>query len=141
MNAVRLIAFLRLDAAANLLAGVAVIVLADRLVGALGLGSSWPLWLLGVVLAGYGVENALISRRPTRGGLTGLATVDVAFAAVVVGLVAIDPTGMETAARWILAGVAAASLAVGGLKLSGRELPESAPARARGTGDDRLTNA
>lgn len=110
---------LRLDAAANALAGTALVAAGGWLAAPLGLASAWPIRIAGLALVAYGVENLLVARRTSTGGLTGLIAVDLVFAVAVLGVAIADPTSAETWARWALAGVADLSAAFGIAKLFG----------------------
>ena len=122
---------LKLDAAANVAGGVALLAAGTWLADPLGLGSVWPLWLVGVVFLVNGAGNWLVGRNPTRGGLIGLIGVDLAFAVAVLGIAIADPTGAETWARWGLAGLADVVAAVGIAKIVGlRSLSSAADSRS-----------
>lgn len=110
---------LRLDAAANVLAGIVLLAAGGWLAGPLGLGSAWPVVVGGLALVAYGAENQLIARRPSSTGLVALIAVDLGFAAAALAVAVADPTGAETWARWALAGVADLSAVFGIAKAVG----------------------
>ena len=115
----RLPAVLRLDAAANALAGIGLVAGAGVLHAPLGLDAAWPVVVAGLALAVYGLENLLVARRPTTAGLRALIAVDLGFAAAVLAVAVADPTGAETWLRWSLVAVADLSAAFGVVKLLG----------------------
>lgn len=115
-NTSRTATVLAIDASANVVAGVGVIAASSLLAAPMGLTATWPLWILGIVLLGYGAENELVRRRPSRRGLAGLIAVDIGFAVAVLAFAIVDPTAAETWMRWSLAVVADASLTMGLLK-------------------------
>ena len=117
MSTMALPRLLRLDAAANVLAGTAVTAMAGWLTGPLGIPSAWPLRIVGLVLVAYGLENLMVARRPSRSGLVSLTAVDLAFAAAVVVVALADPTSAATWLRWVLVAAAALSAAFGTAKL------------------------
>lgn len=116
----RLIAVLRLDAAANVVGGLGLLGVAGWLAPHLGLAATWPVRMAGVLLVVYGIENLLVARAPSTTGVAALVVVDVAFAAGVLALVVADPTGAELWARGLLATAAVASLVFGLVKFAGR---------------------
>lgn len=120
MHTHTLTTLLRLDAAANVAGAIALFAAAAWLAGPIGLGSTWPLWLVAVLFVVNGIENALVARRTTTAGLTGLVAVDLVFAIAVLGIAVTDPTGAETWARWGMAGLAGITAAVGIAKVVGR---------------------
>lgn len=107
---------LQLDGAANLLAAAALALLAPALADPAGLTAAWPLWLLAAGLAAYGLENAMISRRPDRAAVTALITIDGLFALAVLALVLANPTGAEVWVRWVLFAAAELALIAGAFK-------------------------
>lgn len=119
MSTTTLTTVLRLDAVANVLAGIVLVAASSWLAQPLGLGSAWPVVVGGLALVAYGVENQLVARRPSSTGLTALITVDLAFAAAALAVALADPTGAETWARWALAGVADLSAMFGIAKVVG----------------------
>lgn len=119
---------LNIDAAANLAGGLALLVTAGWLTAPLGLDAAWPLWLLGVLLLVTGVENGLVARRTTRGGLLGLTAVDLLFAVGVLWVAIADPTAAETWTRWAIAGLADVVVIIGIVKLAGTRSLDSARA-------------
>lgn len=119
MKTTTLTRVLHLDAGANALAGIALIVVAGWVAGPLGLGSAWPVRLLGLALTIYGVENLLVARRTTTAGLAALIAIDLGFAAAALGVAIADPTAAEPWARWLLVGVADLSATMGVVKLLG----------------------
>jgi hypothetical protein len=123
MNDTTLITMLRLDAAFNLAGGAALLATAGWLAPHVGIHAAWPLRLLAVALLVNGVENLVVSRRRSAGGLAALAGVDLAFAAGVLTLAAIDPTGAAGWVRWTLAALGVASIAMASVKLAGRRQP------------------
>lgn len=128
-----LTATLRLDAVANVLAGVVLVPAAGRLAAPLGLEAAWPLRVLAVVLIVYGVDNALVAARPATRWLTALIAVDVGFGIALLAVAVTDPTGAATPARGVIGAVAVASLAMGLAKLGGRRrlsIPEVRAAHA-----------
>lgn len=129
MNTDRLDSILRLDAAANALAGVALVAAAGLLTEPLGLTSAWAVVVTGLLLGGYGIENLLVARRTTPAGLRALVAVDLGFAAAVLAFAIADPTGAETWMRWSLVAVADLSAAFGIAKMLGlRGLDATRPA-------------
>lgn len=110
---------LRLDAAANVVAGAGIVAASGWLAGPLGLGSGWPLLVVGLALVAYGMENLAVSHRTSAAGLTALIFVDLTFAAVVLGIAIVDPTSAETWTRWSLAAVADLSAVFGIAKFVG----------------------
>lgn len=118
---------LRLDAAANVLGGLGLLAAGGWLADPLGLGAGWPLWLVGVLFLVNGAENALVARRTTTGGLTGLIATDLGFALAVLGVVVADPTGAQPWARWAMAGLAALTAGVGIVKIVGLRSRSRAP--------------
>lgn len=110
---------LRLDAAANALAGAGLVVAGGLLAGPLGLSTALPVRLLGLALFVYGVENLLVARRTTPAGLVSLIVVDLVFAVGAVAVAATDPLSAEMWARWALVGVAGLSGGFGFAKLAG----------------------
>lgn len=119
MGTERLHTVLRLDGAANLLSGLALVAGAGLLARPLALGSGWPVAIVGLVLGVYGVENLLVARRTTPAGLRALIAVDLGFAAGVIAFAVADPTGAETWMRWALVAVADVSAAFGVVKIVG----------------------
>jgi hypothetical protein len=78
--------------------------------------STAVLVVLGVALGVYAVEAGLVSRRPTRAALRGIAVVNVAFALIVaVGGIAVEPNALGAV---LVAVLAAVCLAVAGLVLA-----------------------
>lgn len=133
MNTHTLTRILRLDAAANVLAGLVLVAAAGWLAEPVGLGSGWPIRIAGVALVVYGVENLVVARRTSSGtssaGLTGLIVVDLVFAAAALGVAVADPTAAETWARWALVAVADLSAVFGIAKIVGlRSLGSRQPA-------------
>lgn len=129
VNTRKLTRILRLDAAANVLAGLVLLAAAGWLAGPLGLGTAWPIRICGVALVVYGVENLVVARRTTSAGLAGLIAVDLVFAAAALGVAVADPTAADTWARWALVGVADLSAAFGIAKILGlRALGSRRPA-------------
>jgi Na+/H+ antiporter NhaA len=110
---------LRIDAAANALAGAVLVAAGGWLATPLGLAAGWPLRFVGAALAAYGAENLLVARRPTAVTLTGLVVVDLLFGAAVLVVAIANPTAAEGWARWTLAAAADLSLAFGVMKLFG----------------------
>lgn len=121
---------LHLDAAANLAGGVALLAAAGWLTAPLGLDHAWPLWFLGVVLLANGVENGVVARHTTRGGLLGLAAVDLVFAVGVLWVAIADPTRADTWMRWAIAGFADVVAIIGLVKLVAARSVDSARADA-----------
>lgn len=119
MRTERLHTILRLDGAANLLSGVALVAGAGLVARPLAIGSGLPVAIAGLVLLAYGVENLLVARRITRARLRTLIAVDLGFAAAVVAFAVADPTGAETWMRWALVAVAEVSAAFGVAKVVG----------------------
>lgn len=139
MGTERLHQILRLDGAANLLAGIGLIVTAGLLADPLGLDSGWPVAGVGLALGVYGVENLLVARRTTPTALRALIAVDLGFAVAVTAFAMVDPTAAETWMRWALVATAVLSADFGiakflGLRALGapREQREG-PDRARPT--------
>lgn len=110
---------LKADAAANVLGGIALIAAGGALAGPVGIATAWPIRLVGIALIVYGIENLLVSRRLTVGGLTSLAAVDLVFAVAVLGLAIVDPTSAETWIRWAFVVVAELSATMGIAKILG----------------------
>lgn len=127
---------LQLDGIANTAAGIALVAAAGWLTGATGVGVL-PLRIVGLLLVVYGIENLLVARTPTRGGLAVLAAVDLIFAAGALAVAILDPTGAATGVRWTVAVIADLSLVMGIAKLAGLrrmgEGPATDPARPAGT--------
>lgn len=119
MNTATLTRILRLDAAANALAGAGLVLAGAWLATPLGVGSAWPIRIAGIALAVYGVENLLVARRLSHAGLTALIVVDLAFAIVVTGIAVADPSAAETWARWALVAIADISAVFGIAKIVG----------------------
>lgn len=119
MNTQKLTRILRLDAGANVLAGLVLLAAAGWLADPLGLGTAWPIRIAGVALVVYGVENLAVARRTSSAGLTGLIVVDLVFAAAALAVAVADPTGAETWARWALVAVADLSAVFGIAKILG----------------------
>jgi hypothetical protein len=111
---------LRVDAVLNAGAGLGVLLAAPALAAPLGLATAWPLRIVGALLLINGVEHWLAARAtpPARTMVTGLAIVDFAFAAAVLGIAVSDPTGVEAWMRWALAGLADLTAVFGILKLA-----------------------
>jgi hypothetical protein len=109
---------LSLDAAANALLAVALLVAARPLGAALGDVATWPLVALAVLLG----VNALLCWRAARaqaadaGLLRALALVDGLFALAVVGMAIADPTGAAAWLRWTLGALGAVVAVVAELK-------------------------
>ena len=116
MSTPTLTQILQLDGAANLVAAVALALLAPALAGAAGLTAAWPLWLLAGGLAVYGFENTMISQRPNRAAVTALITIDGLFAAAVLAVALLNPTGAEAWVRWGLFAAADLALIAGAFK-------------------------
>lgn len=110
---------LRLDAAANALAGLSLAAAGGWLAAPAGLASAWPLRLAGLALVVYAIENFLVSRRTSRPGLAALVAIDLAFAVAVLGLATQDPTGAATWLRWGMVLVASVSATFGAVKITG----------------------
>lgn len=119
---------LRLDAAVNLIAAALVGLLAGALAGPAGLSAAWPLWPLAAGLALYGIENQLVSRRPTRPAVTALIAIDVVFAVAALAIALTNPTGAETWVRWVLFAAADLALVAGALKARSLSRPAQPPA-------------
>lgn len=117
---------LNVDAAANLAGGLALLLAAGWLAAPLGLDATWPLWLLGVGLLVNGYENGVVGRRTTRGGLLGLAAVDLVFAIGVLWVAIADPTGAQTWMRWTITGLATVVMILGIVKLAAVRLVNTA---------------
>jgi hypothetical protein len=111
---------LRIDAVLNAGAGLGVLLAAPALTAPLGLATAWPLRIVGALLLVNGVEHWLAARAtpPPRTMVTGLARVDFAFAAAVLGIAVSDPTGAEAWMRWALVGLADLTAVFGILKLA-----------------------
>lgn len=120
MNRRTLTTVLHLDGAGNVAAGIVLVATGGWLAAPAGLTVGWPLHLAGVLLAGYGIENHFVARRPSRAKLTGLAAVDIGFATAALGLAITDPTAAAAWVRWVLVATAVASLTFGLSKLVGR---------------------
>lgn len=118
---------LKLDAAINLVGAVALALLAPALAEPAGLTSVWPLWLLAIGVAAYGVANAMISRRPHRHAITALISTDGLFAAAVLAVVLINPTGADPWMRWVLFAAADLALVAGALKAHRLWRPDTTP--------------
>ncbi|MBW3662041.1 MAG: hypothetical protein KY469_02990 [Actinobacteria bacterium] len=121
---------LTLDAAANVLAGAVVTAASGWLADQLGLSATWPVVVVGLGLVAYGLENLLVARRPTAGGVVALATIDLAFAVVVLTLAIADPTSAEAWSRWTLGAVADLSAVFGIAKLLGVRSLRREPVRS-----------
>ncbi len=118
-----IITMLRLDAAFNLAGGAALLAAAGWLAPHVGISAAWPLHLLAVALLVNGVENLVVARRRTAGRLAALAAADLGFAAGVLALATVDPTGAASWVRWTLAVLGAATIAMASVKLAGRNQP------------------
>jgi hypothetical protein len=123
MNDTTLITMLRLDAAFNLAGGAALLAAAGWLAPPVGIQTAWPLRLLAVALLVNGVEILVVSRRRTGGGLAALAAADLGFAAGVLALATVDPTGAAGWVRWTLAALGVMSIAMALVKLADRRQP------------------
>ncbi|MDX1620000.1 MAG: hypothetical protein R3320_03360 [Nitriliruptorales bacterium] len=110
---------LKLDAVANEVGGIGLILGGAWLAEPMGLGAAWPLWLAGTLLLINGYENWAVARDPSATALKALAAVDLAFAVAVLGLAVANPTGAETWARWTLAIVGDVTAVAGITKLVG----------------------
>ena len=96
------------DAAGCLVLGATGLLGAGTLDTVLGVPAAL-LVVTGLALLGYAVEAGLVARRPTRGGLLGLAAVNAAFAAGALALlVAGSPTGWGTVVAVALTAVSVA---------------------------------
>lgn len=133
MGTERLHAILRLDGAANLMSGAALVLGAGLLAGPLALDSGWPIAIVGVLIGLYGLENLVVARRTTPAGLRTLIAVDLGFAAAVIAFALADPTGAETWMRWAMVAVADVSAAFGIAKIVGLR-GAAAPRTAGGAG-------
>ena len=111
MNRDLLTRLLQLDGAANIAAGIALVVGAGALTVAIGV-DAFPIRVAGLVLAGYGVNI-------TPRGLVGLVVVDLTFAVLALGVAVVDPTTAEPWTRWAVAIVADLSAIMGLLKIAG----------------------
>ena len=127
MNPRTLTTALHVDGLANILAGVALLVAGGWLATPFGLDGGWPLHLAGALLVVYGVDNHLVARRPSRAKLSGLAAVDIGFAAAALVFVLTDPTTAVAWVRWMLVAAAAGSAAFGLVKLAGTGLESLTP--------------
>lgn len=113
-----LINVLAIDTAANLAAGPALLLAAGWLTAPLGLAEAWPLRLLGLLLLVNGVANGAVARHASRGGLLGLAAVDLLFAVGVLWLAIADPTEAQPWMRWTIASLADVTAIVGVAKFA-----------------------
>lgn len=107
----------RLDGIANVLAGVALAVLAAPAAEVLGLDATWPMLLAAAGLVGFGVEHLVTASRGTGHVIPWLVAGDVTFAVAVVALAITNPFEAGTGARWVLAGLGDLALTVGVAKL------------------------
>jgi hypothetical protein len=99
---------LAVDAAGCLALGATGLLAAGALDAVLGVPAAL-LVVTGLALLGYAVEAALVARRPSRGGLLGLAAVNAVFAAGALALlVAGSLTGWGTVVAVALTGVSVA---------------------------------
>lgn len=108
---------LRLDGAANVLGGAALVALAGPARDLLGLAATWPLYVVAVAVGLYGVDQWVSAGRATAGAVRGFAALDAVAGVALVVLAATDPTGAPTALRWVLAATGDVVLAVGAVKL------------------------
>ena len=125
---------LRVDAILNAGAGSAVLLAAPALLSPLGMATAWPLRVVGGLLLVNGVEHWLVARAtPSRRAVTGLAVVDLVFAATVLAIALGDPTGADGWMRWILAAVADLAAVFGVLKLAALRQIDRAAGRVPAT--------
>lgn len=105
------------DAAANVVAGAALLVAGGWLAEPAGLGTAGPIRVVGVLLVIYGVENAMVARRPTRTGINLLIAVDLLFALAAIAVAVYDPAGAATWVRWATVVIADLSATMGVTKI------------------------
>lgn len=115
-------AFLRFDAALNVVGALVLVAAAAPLADVLGLAARWPLHAVAALFAVNGVELALTARDPRPGMLTALAVIDAVFVALVLAHAA-TAQGAEPWARWAVVAVAVATIVTAAAKLAGRRAP------------------
>ena len=114
----RVLAF---DALLNIGGAMVLWVAASAWATALGLDSTLPIVVFGIVFLVNGIECWVVSRRETMSPawLGVLAAVDFAFVVFALAVAVTDPSGAEAWARWTLAMVAGGALLTGIVKLYG----------------------
>jgi hypothetical protein len=111
---------LRIDGIGSIVIGVALVAVAGRLAGPLGVGSSLPVVLVGVLFVVNGPVNLRAVRVPTRGRLVGPIAIDSLFGIAMLTVAITDPSGAETWMRWAVGLIALMSLDLAAVKAWGR---------------------